>query len=558
MNDDRGIGDFLAWLGGANKDVLDQVPHERARFVQMAIVLLTTSSIAVLSMMFALNDGVHVAFPVAVIGGLFWGFVILNLDRFLVLSMGHTRDWKRLLLMALPRLALAMVISLVVATPMTLRIFQHDINNQLVAAQAAESKQDAKLVQQSGPAIEAGQVQSKIETDKQIVAGHLQGTVSSPQLSDAETAVQTLTPQVQAAQTAMDKAQAAYQCEADGSGPGCEGASNLPGDGPLEQLKHTEFIQAQTKYDTLNSQLQAAQAEVTAAQAGAEKTQGQTLAQQQATAKAQLPGLEAQYSTLEAQVQKNEASAQNAVQNNNGILAQLQALSTAGAQNPMLGVAQWVVTLLFFCIEILPVMVKVLLNIGPLSTYERILKTEEDIITDRAKLKRVTSRRDAERESAKQIAIDEDMRQLEEDLGKKANRHVAKHMEAILDVALAEWSKQVQAKLNVQVPPPGTGAPGGYGGYGTHGSRGVTGPQPRLGITGPQPALNNTGPQPTLNGGHNGPGYNGYNGYNGTNGANRNNGNNGNNGNGYASTVTWTTQPGGGYTLPDDEDGDLL
>jgi hypothetical protein len=558
MNDSkgnsRGIGDSLAWLGGANNDVLDQVPHERARFIQMAIVLLTTASIAVLSMMFALNDGVHVPFPVAVTGGLFWGFVILNLDRFLVLSMGHTRNWKRLLLMALPRLALAAVISLVVATPMTLRIFANDINNEMAQQQAVESKLVAKQQQQTGPALQAGQIAAQITTDKSILAGNMQGAVGSPALTYAKNQVSTLTPQVQAAQTTMDLAYEKWQCERDGIG--CQGSSHLIGDGPQATTDQMIYEQDKSKYDTLNAQLQTAQQQLTAAQSASQKLSGQTLAQQQATAKADLPGLEVQYNNLEAQLRKNEAGAQNAVQNNDGILAQLQDLSAAGAKNPMLGVAQWVVTLLFFCIEILPVMVKVLLNIGPLSTYEVLLKNQEDMITDAAKLKRITRRRDAERESEKQIAIDEDMREREKDLGIRANKHVVKHMEAILDVALAEWSRQVQAKLNVQLPPgtqpgtlpgthpgtqPGTlpGGPpgtGALGGYGAHGSRGLTGPQPRLSIT---------GPQPTLNGGHNG--HNGPSGVNGNNGSN-----------GYLPTVTWTTPPGGGYPLPDDADGDLL
>ena len=43
--------------------------------------------------------------------------------------------------MALPRLPLAMVISLVVATPMTLRIFANDIQNEMVQLHAIESKQ---------------------------------------------------------------------------------------------------------------------------------------------------------------------------------------------------------------------------------------------------------------------------------------------------------------------------------------------------------------------------------------------------------------------------------
>lgn len=363
----------------------------------------------------------------------------------------------------------------------------------------------------------------------------------------------------------MDKAQAAYQCEVDGSGPHCEGASNLVGDGPMAQLKKTEFGQAQQKYQSLNTQLQSAQQQLATAQSAAEKASNQTLQQQQSEAKAALPGLEKQYSQLEAQLKQNEDQAQGAVQGNTGILAQLQDLSAAGAKNPMLSVAQWVVTLLFFCIEILPVMVKVLLNIGPLTTYETLLKNEEDMIKDRAKLTRVSRRRDAEREAEKQIAIDEHMRQLEEKLGKKTNEHVAQHMEAILDVALAEWSRQVQAKLGVQLPP-GTpagaagiasgqvlpGPPGGYGGIGTSGRHratgssgaipvSVTGPQPRLSITAPQPAVGANGMP--VNRSHLGSGLNGA---------------SVNNGNGQAPTITSLTSPGGGYSLPDDETEDLL
>jgi hypothetical protein len=566
MKDIEGTGDFLAWLGGADLKILAQAPgYERTRFIQMAIVLLTTSGIGTLSMMFALRDGVNTPLAVAIIGGLVWGFIILNLDRFLVLSMGHTRDWKRLLLMALPRLALAAVISIVVATPMTLRIFASDIKNEMIQLNATESRQVAKEQLQTGPASQAASTLAKINTDKQILAGHLQGTVGNPEVTFWRSKVDTLTTQVQQAQTATDKAQAAYQCEVDGSGPHCEGASNLEGDGPMAQLKKTEFEQAQQKYQSLNTQLQSAQQQLATAQSAAEKASNQTLQQQQSEARAALPGLEKQYNQLEAQLKQNETQAQDAVQGNTGILAQLQDLSAAGAKNPMLSVAQWVVTLLFFCIEILPVMVKVLLNIGPLSTYETLLKNEEDMITDRVKLTRVSRRRDAEREAEKQIAIDEHMRQLEEKLGKKANDHVAQHMEAILDAALAEWSRQVQAKMSGQLPPSTLtagmatgqvlpGSPGGYGGPGTPGRHraarspggtpvSVTGPQPRLSITAPQPVVSASGMRPPVNGSHLRSGYNGA---------------SGNNGSGQAPTITSLTPPGGACSLPDDETEDLL
>lgn len=560
MKDVSGPGDFLAWLGGADLKVLALAPgSERTRFIQMAIVLLTTSGIGALSMMFALRDGVHTAAVVAVIGGLVWGFIILNLDRFLVLSMGHTRDWKRLLLMALPRLLLAAVISTVVATPLTLRIFASDITNQMAQSNAAESKQVAAQQAQSGPATQAAALRTKINTDKSILAGNLQGTVSNPGVTFWQGKVNTLTPEVKLAQTAMDTAQAAYQCEVDGSGAGCEGASDLQGNGPMAQLKENEYNQAKQQYATLDNQLQSAQQQLATAQSAAEKSSGQTLAQQQAAAKSELPGLQTQYNQLEAELTKNETRAQAAVDNNTGILAQLQNLSDAGAKDPILGVAQWVVTLLFFCIEILPVTVKVLMNIGPLSTYEVLLKNEEDMIADQAKLTRVTTRRDAEREADKRIALDEHMRQLEEGLGKKANMHVANHMEQILDVALAEWSRNVQAGLSVKLPPqaqPGNtaGAP----------PRPVVSPRARIGITGPQPVLGGTGTQPPAGGTQPGAGYNVFNGnvFNG-NAVNGNavngNGANGSDPNASAPTVTFLSPAAGGYAqLPDEDDGDLL
>ncbi len=558
MKDIKGPGDFLAWLGGAELKVLAQVPTERTRFIQMAIVLLTTAGIGCLSMIFALHDGVHLATWVAVVGGVVWGFIILNLDRFLVVTMGHARSWKRILGMALPRFALAAVISLVVATPITLRVFANDINNQMVKENAIESTNDAKLLAKSGPATQAAGILAKINTDKQTLQGHLQGSVSNPEVTYWQNQVDALTPQVQSDQNAMDAAQAAYQCEVDGSGPHCEGASDLQGNGPMAQLKQTEYNQAEQKYQGANAQLQSAQQHLQTAKADALKSSGQTLKQQQAAATAELPGLQKQYNALEAELSKNATQTQDAVDNNNGILTQLQDLSDAGSQDPILGVAQLVVTLLFFCIEILPVTVKVLLNTGPLSPYERVLKTEEDIVTDKSKHRRVVARQDAEREANKQIAIDEHMRELEEDLGKRANTHVAKHMEAILDSALAEWSRQVQAKLGVQLPPGAMPAatglitgPGGTGAPAAGAPTGLAGPQPRRSITAPQPAYHPGSPPPGANGAY-GPGAaNG-----GTNGSA--NGGSSGHGLGYQPTVTNITPPGSAYVLPAEDDGDEL
>jgi hypothetical protein len=114
---------FLTWLGGGDKTLLAGVPHERPRFTQMALVLLSTAGIAALSMIFALHDGVGVPLLPSAVLCLAWGGIILNLDRFLVLSMGSSRHRWRLVLITLPRLALAAVLALVISTPLVLRIF---------------------------------------------------------------------------------------------------------------------------------------------------------------------------------------------------------------------------------------------------------------------------------------------------------------------------------------------------------------------------------------------------------------------------------------------------
>ena len=304
------------------------------------------------------------------------------------------------------------------------------------------------------------------------------------------------------------------------------------------------------------------------AQSAAEKASGQTLQQQQAAAKAELPGLQKQYNQLEAQLKKNEAQAQGAVEDNNGILAQLQDLSAAGAKNPMLSVAQWVVTLLFFCIEILPVMVKVLLNLGPLSIYETCSRTRRTSSpTGRSSpgspgagtpSERRTSRSPStstcaswRKSSARRPTRTSPSTWRPSSTWRSRSGAGRSRRSSASSCRLGPCRDRrarqrpgdagLAGRLRCPGRHSGTGAPGGTPVH-------VTGPQPRLSLTGPQPVLGASGTQPPVNGGHPGSGYNGVNG----------SGASGNNGNGQAPKVTYLTPPGGGYVLPDDEDGDLL
>jgi hypothetical protein len=435
-------GDFMAWLGGGDREILQQVPQERARFVQMAGVLLTTAAIAVVSMTFALHDGVKAPLAPSVILGVGWGLVILNLDRFLVLSMGSTRDRKRLVFITLPRLALAVVLALVISTPLVLRIFASDINQQLFIMQQKESRQEASLEARSGEQQEANQVDAQITTDQGILNGHLPQSITSPQLQSAQKQVSQLQKQAASDYQAEVTAREAWQCELDGQN--CQGSSGKIGDGPRAQAKDQEYEQAVKTYNSVESQLTAAQAAEKTAQSGFSSDLSSRVQQVKASAKAALPGLQQEYQKLEAGVAATAANGWNVAAKNTGILAQLQALSAASAANPSLQAARLAVLALFFLIEILPVTVKFLLNIGPPSAYEVVAKLREDELIDAATMRRIETRRIAETESRTRIGVQADRQQKEEDLGKHANTRIASEMTKVLDTTVHEWSRQAR------------------------------------------------------------------------------------------------------------------
>jgi hypothetical protein len=449
-------GDVMAWLGGGDPAVLAQVPQERTRFAQMAGVLLTTAGIAVVSMTFALHDGVKAPLAVAVVLGLLWGVVIFNLDRFLVLSMGSTRDRRRLVFITLPRLALAVVLALVISTPLVLRIFSSDINQQLFIMQQNTSRQEAALEAGIGPQQQANRLKAQISADESILNGHLPQSITSPQLQSAQAQVNQLQKQAQSDYQAEVTAREAWQCELDGQS--CVGSSGKTGNGPRAQAKYQEYQQDLKNYTATQAKLTAAQATEKTAQSGFAKDLGGRVQQLQAAARQALPGLQSQYQKVQAELRGVAASGQKANEANTGILAQLQALSQASAQNPSLQAARLAVLALFFLIEILPVTVKFLLNIGPPSAYEVVAQLREDELIDAANIRRIESRRISEAKSQIRINVEADMREKEEDLGRHANACVADEMTKVLDVALQEWSRQVRAKL-----PPATIVAGSNG-----------------------------------------------------------------------------------------------
>ena len=353
------LGDGLAVLSGARPDVLEAVPGARAKFVALGGVLLSTGGLAVLSAAFAVHMALGVWWPFALLLGVGWGFVIVNLDRMLLVGMAHDSSLKRNLLMAVPRVGLALVLGIVISTPLTLQIFHKEIDTQVVALQAEASDEFNRSLDDDARFAGLPELREKVATEQAVVAS---GGTSAADLAPLQGELAAAQAAYDAALVTQRELSARAQCELDGTcGTGDAGTGQA-------------YIEARAAADAHAGVLDAAKDELAAATAAI--SAGASRSMQQATAdletdQAELARLTEQQTAL--QVAFDETNADNT-----GILIRLQALSELSESNATMAIAHYMLALLFICVELLPVLMKMLLNFGPRSTYDRLSDLRDD------------------------------------------------------------------------------------------------------------------------------------------------------------------------------------
>jgi hypothetical protein len=341
---------LLARLGGADAEFLadEEIAGqagETARFTAMACILLTTAAVACLSMFFALHTAVMVSTGWSVIFALAWGVAIINIDRFLIITMNGTRGKPvRLAVAVLFRLLLAAIISVVVATPIVLRVFAADIQRELETVQ----QQQSAAYQQNIPNTADG---TQLAADNRQIAsltataGREQATVTSDAANYKN------------AQTTATAANKKYICEKGGVNASECGTqtSGKQGNGPLAK---SDYVVYKNDLALANQD----ESELAAATQALDSTQSK------------ITSLQRQAGGLQDTVNGLIAGDNTANARDTGLLDQIHALFEASDSDPTLAWAHWIVTALFFVIEILPVSVKCLLLIGTQTPYERILE----------------------------------------------------------------------------------------------------------------------------------------------------------------------------------------
>ncbi|MBB2944294.1 hypothetical protein FB565_004023 [Actinoplanes lutulentus] len=349
------------WLSGADPDLLAACPHgERVKYVGLGGAVLTTSVMSAVSCGFALHMAMDLPIALCVVLAIAWGMAIMNLDRWLISGTQRHATLKQNLLLAAPRVLLGVLIGLVVSTPLTLRIFQDEINAELKVMQRESQDAFAKLLTTDArftqiPALSGSVQKLQAELDR------------GPDVSGD--------PTVQQAQAAYDKVNLAYTkaralviCEDDGT---C--GTGRPGEGKSYRLKVEDR-------DRLEAERTEMKAELDEAEVTAQSTRATSLQQMQADLNVTRSKLN------EANAAKKAAQGEfsAAEDENNGLLARMNALGRLGDKDLTMGLAHLVLILFLAAFEVLPVVFKILLGAGVPSVYDRLRDRKDEICHDLA------------------------------------------------------------------------------------------------------------------------------------------------------------------------------
>jgi hypothetical protein len=354
-------------LSGANEEVLALVPSEQARFESLGWAILITSGVATVSMWFALASAVGIngilAFPIA----LAWGLVIMGIDRWLIVTMPV--EGRRKFAIAVPRIALALLLGTLISTPLVLRIFQSEINAQIATMQEQTYNTFLQQQQASDVAKQVGTYSSELQYLDNVIATHgvtTANTASDPELRGYNGQLTTLDSELAHWTSLKSQYYNDYICQLYG-GPTCP----KKGDGPAAKDSQQNYQAASQEVSTLEGQINHVQGEIQQRDTQLTSTSKSAQQSRYQQALAQQPIVKAEYGTALQRQNDLQASFFASNQAAHGILIRLEALSELSNGNLTVTAARFLLFLLFLVIECLPVTVKLLQEPG---LYEEALK----------------------------------------------------------------------------------------------------------------------------------------------------------------------------------------
>lgn len=318
------IKDFFLFCSGADRTILDQVPSDENKYLGIGGTIFFTGLLATFSAGYALFT-IFDSYLLAILFGLVWGVMIFNLDRYIVSSMKSKGGFFADFGIALPRLAMAVLLALVISKPLELKIFEKEIDAEMIVMEQETFK------------VQEDRVKARF----------------GDQITTAEQEIENLQMEITAKTTARDVAAAAALAEADGSG-----GSGIRNMGPIYRAKKATADQAQAE---LEATLAALEPQIDAR-------------------KSDLAALRAESANTISGLERGAFG---------GLAARIDALDRLGSRSEAIWLASIFITLLFIAIETAPIFTKLISPRSPydhlLHEHEHVFAMNaKESITERA------------------------------------------------------------------------------------------------------------------------------------------------------------------------------
>ncbi len=185
---------FLWWSAGADSKLLKQCSYsDHVKYFGLGGIVVATGILAAISGGYAfytifspkeiqgtLSDSSHLPTIIqSAVFGLLWGLIIFNLDRFIISSTGKGDGTEKItrdeFVNAIPRIIMALILSIAIAAPLEIRIFKTEIDAELFKRQKEKIQElnDITDVRFSERIKDATADKEKLETEIDGIKDHI-------------------------------------------------------------------------------------------------------------------------------------------------------------------------------------------------------------------------------------------------------------------------------------------------------------------------------------------------------------------------------------------------
>lgn len=292
---------FFCWCSGARLYILKNCPSEFNKYFGIGAVVLMTGVMAAISGGYALHT-VFENINVSIVFGIIWGALIFFIDWFIVASLKKENKFHKEFLAVIPRLILAVFLSLIISKPLELRLFKNEIDQEIATMQRDRALNYKNMVFKEFDQIEALTKENQRLIDEITKKENYRNQLFTMIVEEAE-----------------------------GRSP-----TQKVGKGPVYKEKKAE-------YDLVNEELESL------------KKRNYDLIKQN----------DEQIAALRSQRQQEINDGNISQENYDGLLAKLQAIGSLSAKNQTIYFTNLFIILLFIIVESAPIIIKLISKRGP-------------------------------------------------------------------------------------------------------------------------------------------------------------------------------------------------